>query len=74
MLGMFIVGTWIWKFFCAQLAGLIFMSNYTMYELFCSTVLHSLKGGGHAKNFCLVFISIDSLNDVLYDVYVYFSK
>ena len=33
-----------------------------------------LKGGGHAKKIVLVFISIDSLNDVLNDVYVYFSK
>ena len=32
------------------------------------------KGGGHAKIIFLIFISIDSLDDVLYDVYVYFLK
>ena len=29
-----------------------------------------LKGGGHAKIISIFFISIDSLSDILYDVYV----
>ena len=33
-----------------------------------------LKGRGHAKFISINFISIDSLKDVLYGVYIYFLK
>ena len=33
-----------------------------------------IKGGGHAKIISIFFISIDSLSDILYDVYVCFLK
>ena len=33
-----------------------------------------LKGGGHAKIISIFFISIDSLSDILYDVFVCFLK
>ena len=45
-----------------------------MGDMYIDLRSNTFKGGGHAKIISIIFISIDSFGDILYDVYVYFLK
>ena len=45
-----------------------------MGDMYIDLRSNTFKGGGHAKIIFIIFISIDSLGDILYNVYAYFLK
>ena len=45
-----------------------------MGDMYIDLRFNTFQGGGHAKIISIIFISIDSFGNILYDVYVYFLK